>query len=112
VEQDSGGTDSFIATHRLDCQFGKVVKENFAAVQKRIAFTFGKPARRHDSRSPTGKTGIEFPPARSYGTVFSGAGDVAGEAVGWGCSGMAGAVMGITGKVSVCTVAGSSRSFR
>lgn len=65
--------------------------------------------------APAGKTGIEIPPARSYGAVFSGAGNVAEETVGWGCSGMAaaaGAVMDITGKVSVCTVAGSSRSFR
>ena len=66
--------------------------------------------------APAGKTSIEISPARSYGTVFSGAGGVAGEAVGWGCSGMGGCASGdlldSTGRISVCTVAGSSRSFR
>ena len=55
-------------------------------------------------------------PASYCGTVLAGVAGCVAAGAAWGCSETADcaaeAVMGSTGRVSVCTVAGSSRSFR
>ena len=98
--QEICGANSWFATNWLIGHFGKVMQDYLTGEVKKIAAAIRN-----------------CNPASVYGTMPAGVADcVSAAGAAWLCSGTAGCaaeeIMGSTGRVRVCTVAGSSRSFR